>query len=285
MKPSHSMKQPPAAPPAAIPCSPDVVVEQPEYFFAAYAEMASANYDVNAEWTIATRYFNPHFFINRTTEGVDLDRDQMVMQSPNGLCIVSFAPTHPIYAHAARTGATVASVTYTELASTNVMRKARNNVMAKRKRVARDLPPGGTGDYTFFPHVDIGEVTLSDGSVWPFAAAVHGTILSLNDAAANGGEPQIVLDHALNRGFLVIIKPTAYELRQPVYLPLAQFAAVRPALDVSRFPDLVGPRDTNEEEEEEEERAKQKVQEAAAASKKSTADGSSDAGSEAGGDE
>ncbi|KAI9221666.1 hypothetical protein BC828DRAFT_404720 [Blastocladiella britannica] len=255
-----------------IPASDEITVSMPQYETGQYAALVRDHYRVNPDWTIAQRYFVPHAFIHRTVTGEITGQDLLVMQSPNCLCMVGIAPTHPVHAHlVAHPGTTVARIEYTDLALSNVQRKARPPKNTYKRRRPRSTTPttvaAAEGDddsasttttepakvnpnhteYRFFPHTSIATLHVSDGTQFDLCAGVHGTLMQLNDVVL-GADPGAAMVRPAGHGFIAIINPTGPKLEPPNYLPIEQYFAEHTPVD-GQWPQLVGFADKEDDEE------------------------------------
>ncbi|KNE66222.1 hypothetical protein AMAG_10460 [Allomyces macrogynus ATCC 38327] len=237
--------------------SPAIQADSVTYDLAQYDRLINECYNVNAEWAIATRYFNPQFLISKSNndhnqvDGAELEvetrLDMMLLQSPNSLCVISLAPGHRVFAHLRENpGTTITAVRYTPQATDNLVRKLRPGRSGgrggKRKRggashaVSQDLG-------TFHEDTLVAQIVLSDGTAMPVHAGIYGSLLQLNDALAT--DPSLIVKHPCNVGFLFVAKPLRETVRD--VMTREEYLAARPDVDASIYPALVGPRDVDEE--------------------------------------
>ncbi|KAJ3351383.1 hypothetical protein GGF32_004311 [Allomyces javanicus] len=237
--------------------SPAIQSDSVTYDLAQYDRLINECYNINAEWAIATRYFNPQFLIPKfkndqnQADGdapeVNTRLDMMLLQSPNSLCVVSLAPGHHLFAHLRENpGTTITAVRYTSQATDNLVRKLKPGSSGgrggKRKRggashaVSQD--PG-----TFHEDTLVAQIVLSDGTEIPVHAGIYGSLLQLNDALA--ADPSLIVKHPCNIGFLFVAKPFRETVRD--VMTREEYLAARPEVDASIYPALVGPRDVDEE--------------------------------------
>ncbi|KNE57472.1 hypothetical protein AMAG_03183 [Allomyces macrogynus ATCC 38327] len=238
--------------------SPAIQADSVTYDLTQYDRLINECYNVNAEWAIATRYFNPQFLISKAKNDqylqadsdaakADPRLDMMLLQSPNSLCVVSLAPGHRLFAHLRENpSTTITAVRYTSQATDNLVRKLKPGSSGgrggKRKRGGASHPVSHDPS-TFHEDTLVAQIVLSDGTVFPVHAGIYGSLLQLNDALAT--DPTLIVKHPCNVGFLFVAKPFRETVRD--VLMREEYLAARPDVDASMYPELVGPRDVDEE--------------------------------------
>ncbi|GAB1608790.1 protein Abitram-like [Argonauta hians] len=144
--------------------------------------------------SVVERYYTPKYCLNVFQHK---NEDQCVLIHSNRVCIITVAPSHPLFTEKH-------SVTSVSFQVTSGLNRMDNKVSGKSKRGAQWLGV----------NAPLCKVTCEGGKMYTLVSCVRGQLLEVNEALVS--RPQLILDKPQSNGYIAIVLPRLDEHGQEV---------------------------------------------------------------------
>lgn len=134
--------------------------------------------------TVADRYFTPYYRVNYQK----LNDDICIRIHSNRICMISLAPSHPLFDK----NCLIEKISFKV---TDKVDRAENKISGKGKRGAQALQDNS----------NICIITCSNGDTWPIKCGINGKLIEVNEALLS--DPNLIKKHPHEGGYFAIILP------------------------------------------------------------------------------